>query len=74
MWTVRNCRRIPLRTVFSDVSNPNNHVLNTHGIRFFLSFIPNRNLALRMTALPGFRGFFLVLLRAARTSKRPDSD
>ena len=74
IWTVRNYRRIPLRTVFSDVSVPNNHVLNTLGIRFFPSFIPNRNLALRMTALPGFCGFILVLLRAARTSKRPDSD
>lgn len=67
IWTVQHYRNIPVRAVFSDVSTPNNHVLNTLGVRFFLSAIPynNRNLAMRMTALLAYCGLFLVLLRAS---------
>ena len=67
IWTVQHYTDIPVGAVFTDVSTPNNHVLNTLGIRFFLSAIPYRNpkLAMRMTALLGFCGLFLVLLRAS---------
>lgn len=65
IWTVQNYMDIPVRAVFSDVSTPNNHVLNTLGIRFFLSMIPYHNLAVRMTALLGFCALFAVLLRAS---------
>ena len=64
IWTVQHYRNIPLPTIFSDVSVPNNHVLNTLGIRFFLSLIPYHNLAMRLTALLGFCGLFVILLRA----------
>jgi hypothetical protein len=65
IWTVQNYRDIPVRAVFSDVSTPNNHVLNTLGIRFFLSVVPHHNLAVRLTALLGFCALFAVLLRAS---------
>ena len=65
IWTVQNYMDIPVRAVFSDVSTPNNHVLNTLGIRFFLSVIPHHNLAVRMTALLGFCALFAILLRAS---------
>ena len=67
IWTVQHYMNIPVRSVFSDVSTPNNHVLNTLGIRFFLSAIPynNHKLAMRMTALLAYCGLFLVLLRAS---------
>ena len=65
IWTVQHYRNIPLPTVFSDVSTPNNHVLNTLGIRLFLSVVPNHNFAMRLTALLGFCGLFVILLRAA---------
>lgn len=67
IWTVQHYTDIPVSAVFSDVSTPNNHVLNTLGIRFFLSAIPyhNHKLAMRMTALLGFCGLFLLLFRAS---------
>ena len=65
IWTVQNYMDIPVRAVFSDVSTPNNHVLNTLGIRFFLSVIPHHNLAVRLTALLGFCALFAILLRAS---------
>ena len=64
IWTVHHYRNLPVPAVFSDVSVPNNHVLNTLGIKFFLNLIPHHNLAVRMTALLGFCGLFAILLRA----------
>lgn len=65
IWTVQHYTSIPVREVFTDVATPNNHVLNTLGIRFFLNLIPHQNLAVRLTALLGFCGLFLLLLRAS---------
>ena len=65
IWTVRHYTSIPVREVFTDVATPNNHVLNTLGIRFFLNLIPHQNLAIRLTALLGFCGLVLVLFRAS---------
>lgn len=66
IWTVQHYTDIPVLTVFTDVAAPNNHVLNSLGIRFFLSALPfcDQKLAMRMTALLGFCGLFLLLLRA----------
>ncbi len=65
IWTVQHYTSIPIREVFTDVATPNNHVLNTLGIRFFLNLIPHQNLAVRLTALLGFCGLFCLLLRAS---------
>ena len=65
IWTVQHYANLPIREVFTDVATPNNHVLNTLGIKFFLSVIPQQNLAIRMTALLGFCGLFFLLLRAS---------
>ena len=64
IWTVRNYRNLPVSAVFTDVSTPNNHVLNTLGIKFFLTLMPHHNFAVRLTALLGFCGLFATLLRA----------
>lgn len=64
IWTVQHYRNLPVPAVFSDVSTPNNHVLNTLGIKFFLNILPPHNFAIRLTALLGFCGLFVILLRA----------
>ncbi|MBP5586837.1 MAG: hypothetical protein J6Y92_10850 [Lentisphaeria bacterium] len=64
LWTVQHYRDLPIPTVLSDVSTPNNHVLNTLGIKFFLSVLPHHNFTVRLTALLGFCGLFVILLRA----------
>lgn len=64
IWTVQHYRNLPVPAVFSDVATPNNHVLNTLGIKFFLTLMPHHNFAVRMTALLGFCGLFAILLRA----------
>ncbi len=64
IWTVQHYRNLPVPAVFSDVSTPNNHVLNTLGIKFFLTLMPHHNFAVRLTALLGFCGLFAILLRA----------
>jgi hypothetical protein len=65
IWTVRHYTFIPILEVFTDVATPNNHVLNSLGIRFFLNLIPHQNLAIRLTALLGFCGLVFVLFRAS---------
>ncbi len=64
IWTVQHYKDLPVSDVFSDVSTPNNHVLNTLGIKFFLFLLPHHNLSVRLTAFLGFCGLFLILLRA----------
>ncbi len=64
IWTVQHYRDLPVLSVLSDVSAPNNHVLNTLGIKFFLSVLPQHNFTVRLTALLGFCGLFIILLRA----------
>jgi len=64
IWTVQHYRGLPVPAVLSDVSVPNNHVLNTLGIKFFLSVFPHHNFTVRLTALLGFCGLFVILLRA----------
>ena len=66
IWTMQHYMDVPLPTVFSDVSAPNNHVLNTLGIRLFLSanLFRDEKIAMRLPALLGFCGLFLVLLQA----------
>ena len=65
IWTVQHYRNLPVTDILSDVSTPNNHVLNTLGIKFFLSVFPHHNFTVRLTALLGFCGLFVILLRAA---------
>ncbi len=73
IWTVQHYRHLPVSAVFSDVSTPNNHVLNTLGIKFFLSLLPHHNLSVRLTAFLGFCGLFLVLLRAVLLLMKHDT-
>ena len=49
IWTVQHYRNLPVPAVFSDVATPNNHVLNTLGIKFFLTLMPHHNFAVRLT-------------------------
>ena len=65
IWTVQHYVNIPAGRILSDVATPNNHVLNSLGIKFFSSFIPNTVLAMRLPALLAFAGLFFLLLRAA---------
>ncbi len=64
IWTVQHYRALPVPVIFSEVATPNNHVLNTLGIKFFLTLMPHHNFAVRLTALLGFCGLFMILLRA----------
>lgn len=65
IWTVQNYVHQPVAKIFSDVSVPNNHVLNTLAVKFFLSIIPHRLLAIRMASLLGFCGLCFVMFRTA---------
>lgn len=73
IWTVQHYRNLPVKEIFSDVSTPNNHVLNTLGIKFFLSVFPHHNFTVRLTALLGFCGLFVILLRAVLLLIKNDS-
>lgn len=64
IWTVQHYVSLPVSAILSDVATPNNHVLNTLAIKFFSSWIPNFNFAMRLPALLGLAGLFAVLLRA----------
>lgn len=63
IWTAQHYVNEPVATIFSDVSVPNNHVLNTLAVKCFLRLIPNRLLAIRMTSLLAFCGLCFVLLQ-----------
>lgn len=63
IWTAQHYVNQPVAAIFSDVSVPNNHVLNTLAVKCFLRLIPNRLLAIRMASLLGFCGLCFVLLR-----------
>ena len=65
IWTLQHYVNIPVGRIWSDVATPNNHVLNSLGIKLFSSFIPNTVLAMRLPALLAFAGLFFLLLRAA---------
>ena len=65
IWTVQHYVNVPVGRILSDVATPNNHVLNSLGIKFFSSFISNTVLAMRLPALLAFAGLFFLLLRAA---------
>ena len=64
IWTVLHYVDIPVGRILSDVATPNNHVLNSLGIKFFSGWIPNQVVAMRLPALLAFAGLFLLLLRA----------
>ena len=64
IWTVQHYVSIPVGRILSDVATPNNHVLNSLGIKFFSGWIPNLVVAMRLPALLAFAGLFLLLLRA----------
>lgn len=63
IWTVQHYVHLPVSRIFSEVSVPNNHVLNTLGIKLFFKLVPDRTLAFRMTSLLGFCGLCFILLR-----------
>ena len=63
IWTVRHYVNIPVSRILSDVATPNNHVLNSLGIKFFSAWVPNLVFAMRLPALLGFAGLFILLLR-----------
>ena len=73
IWTVQNYVHQPVAKIVSDVSVPNNHVLNTLAIKFFLSFIPHRLLAIRMASLLGFFGLFFVIFRTSELFLRKNA-
>ena len=73
LWTVQHYLNLPAAEVLSDVATPNNHVLNTLGIKLFSGIIPNRNLAMRMTSLLGFCGLCIVLILAAMRFLKTDA-
>lgn len=73
LWTVQHYLNLPAAEVVSDVATPNNHVLNTLGIKLFSGIIPNRNLAMRMTSLLGFCGLCVVLLLAVTRFLKTDA-
>ena len=62
IWTVQHYVSAPVGRIFTDVATPNNHVLNSLGIKFFSSFIPNTVLSMRLPALLAFAGLFILLL------------
>jgi len=64
IWTVQHYVSAPVGRIFTDVATPNNHVLNSLGIKFFSSFIPNTVLSMRLPALLAFAGLFILLLIA----------
>lgn len=66
LWTVQHYMELSVSDVFFDLSSPNNHVLNTLGVKFFGHLIPNRNLAMRMTSLLAFCGLCALLFQAVR--------
>ena len=63
IWTAQHYVNQPVAAIFSDVSVPNNHVLNTLAVKCALHLIPNRLLAIRLTSLLAFCGLCFVLLR-----------
>jgi len=73
LWTVQHYLDLPTAKVLSDVATPNNHVLNTLGIKLFSGIIPNRNLAMRMTSLLGFCGLCIVLFHAVMRFLKTDA-
>lgn len=73
LWTVQHYLNLPVMEVISDVATPNNHVLNTLGIKFFSGIIPNRNLAMRMTSLLGFSGLCIMLILAVMRFLKTDA-
>ena len=66
IWTLAHYVQIPVAQIFSDVATPNNHVLNSLGIKFFASWVPNIVLAMRLPALLAFAGLGILLYRAVR--------
>ncbi len=64
IWTVQHYVPATVGRIFTDVATPNNHVLNSLGIKFFSSFIPNTVLSMRLPALLAFAGLFFLLLFA----------
>ena len=64
IWTVQHYVSLPVGRILSDVATPNNHVLNSLGIKFFSAWVPNLVVAMRLPALLAFAGLFLLLLRA----------
>ena len=63
IWTVQHYVNLPTGRILSDVATPNNHVLNSLGIKFFRCFDLNPVLSMRLPALLGFAGLFLLLFR-----------
>ena len=65
IWTVQHYVKIPVGRILSDVATPNNHVLNSLGIKFFSSWMSSDLvMAMRLPALLAFAGLFFLLLRA----------
>ncbi|MBO4649281.1 MAG: hypothetical protein J5806_14120 [Lentisphaeria bacterium] len=64
IWTVRHYVNQPVGKILTDVTTPNNHVLNSLGIKFFYAWVPHKVLAMRLPALLGFAGLFFLLLFA----------
>lgn len=72
IWTLRNYAALPAGKILSDVATPNNHVLNTLGIKWFGNIFGLGPFTLRLPALLGFAGLFLILLRTSeRFLKNP---
>ena len=67
IWTVQHYVNLPVPAILTDVSVPNNHVLNTLCIKSCARLIPNRHLAMRFPALLGFCGLCLLLLMGVLT-------
>ena len=73
LWTMLHYVNVPVSKIFSDVATPNNHVLNSLCIKFFVSWIPDPVLAMRLPALLAFIALAAMLLCAVRSLLREDA-
>ena len=64
IWTCEHYVGKPVMKILTDVATPNNHVLNSLGIKFFSGVIRDAVFAMRLPSLLAFAGLFLLLLRA----------
>ena len=65
IWTFLHYVDQPVGKILTSVTEPNNHVLNSLGIKFFTAWVPHKVFAMRLPALLGFAGLFFLLLLAA---------
>lgn len=63
LWTLQNYVPLSAGRILTAVATPNNHVLNTLGIKWSMKLFGASVWALRLPALLGFAGLFVLLLR-----------